>query len=118
MNALQKIAVCDVPPGQAAAALHTDLYALYTDTPDTLLFLCRLLRARGYSGKSDAYTLPGTPPRFFLAVSESGHRGPTAPTAILDEYGTRIASDTLIPYLREHGTCLVEENAVEQLAAL
>ena len=98
-------------------------YALRHCTPDTLICVCRALRARGYRGDSAAYTVPGHPAEqtcFYLAVEEEppGAAHPIPPTAILDEYGTRIAAASMLVCLSEHAVCIAAHHAVEQLAAL
>ncbi len=97
------------------------LYALDITQPQALLELCRILQIRGYAASSDAYVMHAESDarRFFLAVAEDRPSvGVIAPTAILDEYGTRIASPAMLSSLAEHAVCIAHGNAVDALAAL
>lgn len=61
-----------------------------------------------------------TAARFYLALSESQStiRLAVSPTAILEEYGTRIASSSMLLCLCEHALCLAPHHAIERIAAL
>lgn len=120
------------------------LYALDDCMPSTLVMLCGLLLQRGYKGDSAAYVMhkahtgagtinldaanigavsgtdQNTAARFYLALSESQStiRLAVSPTAILEEYGTRIASSSMLLCLCEHALCLAPHHAIERIAAL
>ena len=101
---------------------QTVVYALDIDTADALIGLCALLLQRGYHAPSDAYVRErGGAERYYLTVTEEKTGNGTAavpPLAILEEYGTRIASPAMRCSLIEHARCIAADNAVERLAAL
>ncbi len=101
------------PPAQRT------LYALEL-SPDTFVRLCAALHARGYRADSAAYVGTGRSPRFYLAVEEERPSAahPIPPTAILEEFGVRIAAASMLCCLGEHAHCLAEHDAVAKIAAL
>ena len=107
--------------GQNAFPPLCTLYALEPCAPQTLFFLCRLLLLRGYCGDSAVYILERRPggeeARFCLALSEPQNQRGLSAVVILEEYGTRIASSSMLLCLAEHAVCLAAHGAVERLAA-
>lgn len=109
----------DVFPQQRHGVLRA-LYAFDGCTPDRLIRICRLLQERGFTGDSAAYVMPHSG-RFYLSVEERlPHTADRLlpPTLLLEEFGTRIASASLLCCLGEHARCLCEHDAVASLAAL
>ena len=94
------------------------LYAFDGCTPDCFIRICRFLQRGGYHGDSAAYVMPDTG-RFYLSVEEYDSDDVLLPpTALLAEFGVRIAAALLSVCLCEHAKCLCEHGAVEAIAAL
>ena len=95
------------------------LYAFDDCPPDRMIRICRLLQKRGFHGDSAVYVMPHTG-RFFLSVEEKPPTAdsPISPTLLLEEFGTRIASASMLYCLGEHAKCLCGHDAVASLAAL
>ena len=90
------------------------------DSLTVLLNVCRMLDEVGYSEKSSAYTADGV---YYLVISERRRIGvygsrPLGEYSFLEEYGTRLFGGVRLSYLREHGRCLREGDAVALLASL
>ncbi|MBE6658938.1 MAG: adaptor protein MecA [Ruminococcaceae bacterium] len=107
------------PPRPRTRSTVRALYAFDDCPPDRMIRICHLLQKRGYCGDSAVYVMPHSG-RFYLTVEE---RPPTAdqpfpPTLLLEEFGTRIASASMLCCLCEHAKCLCEHDAVAVLAAL
>lgn len=94
------------------------LYAFDGCTPDRFIRICRCLQRGGYHGDSAAYVMPDRG-RFYLSVEEwDGDEALLPPTALLAEFGVRIAAASLSVCLCEHARCLCDHGAVEAIAAL
>lgn len=95
------------------------LYAFDDCTPATMIRICCLLHDRGFCGDSTLYVMPHSH-RFYLSVEEQSDRDGTAlpPTLLLEEFGTRIASASMLCCLGEHAVCICDHNAVAEIAAL
>lgn len=90
------------------------------DTLTTFLSICRMLDALGYREKSAAYAADGC---YYLVISEQQHVGvygsrPLSEYSFLEEYGTRLFGGVRLSYLREHGRCLREGDAVSLFSSL
>ena len=96
------------------------LYAIDASDPETFILACAALCAHGYTSDSAAYVSHGFAPRFYLCVEESSPTAsqPIPPTAILEEFGTRIAAPSLLCCFGEHAHCLAAHSAAERIAAL
>lgn len=124
---MQSTAIPQTPPqAEAAQTVRTRkraaaraLYAFDDCPPDRLIRICRLLQNRGFCGDSAAYVMPYSG-RFYLSVEEHPPTAdmPLPPTLLLEEFGTRIASASMLCCLGEHARCLCEHDAVALLAAL
>lgn len=103
----------------SATTIQRTLYALEL-SPDTFVRLCAALHARGYRADSAAYVDMGTSPRFYLTIEEErpSVAHPIPSTAILEEFGVRIAAASMLCCLGEHTHCLAEHDAVSKIAAL
>ncbi len=95
------------------------LYAFDDCTPACMIRICRLLHDRGFRGESTLYVMPHTH-RFYLSVEEPipAAGKPLPPTLLLEEFGVRIASASMLCCLGEHARCICAHNAVASLAAL
>ena len=85
-----------------------------------LLDVCGALAELGYNAPSSAYLAGG---EYYLLIRERDCAGGLGSRAIseygfIEEYGTRLFGGVRLAYLREHGSPIVEGDAVEQLAAL
>ena len=112
---------------KTAAVVPKVVCAVYQfEDSENLMRVCKFLARRGYSAKSGAFVeqLPHQKHRYFLLIFEN------APTAqgkkakylrenlFIGEFGTRMESETLVPYLKEHCRCFCEGDAVHMLAVL
>lgn len=98
------------------------------DAADTeeLIRLCALLCERGCDLPGDAYVLGGKngsrsgKKRFFLTLSLPTPHGGSGllPTAILDEFGTRLSSPSMALCLSEHADRIASGHAIRYLAEL
>ena len=106
-------------PHTAKRTAARALYAFDDCPPDQMIRICRLLHDRGFSGDSAVYLMPYSQ-RFYLSVEESPHRNGAVlpPTLLLEEFGTRIASASMLCCLDEHARCICAHDAVAVLAAL
>ena len=95
------------------------LYAFDDCTPACMIRICRLLHDRGFRGESTLYVMPHTH-RFYLSVEEPvpAVGKPRPPTLLLEEFGVRIASASMLCCLGEHARCICAHDAVASVAAL
>lgn len=95
------------------------LYAFDDCTPACMIRICRLLHDRGFRGESALYVMPHTH-RFYLSVEEPvpAVGKPLPPTLLLEEFGVRIASASMLCCLGEHARCICTHDAVTSVAAL
>ena len=95
------------------------LYAFDDCTPACMIRICRLLQNRGFCGDSTLYVMPHSR-RFYLCLEEMPMRegAPLPPTLLLEEFGVRIASASMLCCLDEHARCICAHDAVASLAAL
>ncbi len=95
------------------------LYAFDDCPPDRLIRLCRILCDRGYRGDSALYVMPHTH-RFYLSIEETipEDGAPLSPTLLLEEFGCRIVSASILCCLGEHARCLCAHDAIPTMAAL
>lgn len=87
---------------------------------DTLLEVCKKLKACGYADESAVYAKDGA---YYLVIREKLQSSIMSVNAIseysfIEEYGTRKSGGIQLAILREHGTCLDESGAVERFAVL
>ena len=90
------------------------------DSLATLLNVCRMLDELGYRDTSAAYTAEGD---YYLVINEHRRVGvygsrPLGEYSFLEEYGTRYFGGVRLSYLREHGRCLREGDAVSLFSSL
>lgn len=98
------------------------IYALDALDADGVIRLCALLYGRGYGEESDLFAASDEDGHtsYYLVIRDSARRGGEGlpPFAILDEYGTRVASAAMLLCLREHAVCVCHHDAVERMAEL
>lgn len=83
---------------------------------DCLLRVCRQLLASGYALFSAAYA--GEDGRYYLVLQEHLTRqGSPGRLAFVEEYGVRRRGGTELAYIKEHGICIADADAVARLAA-
>lgn len=106
-----------VPPRKRTAARA--LYAFDDCPPADMIRICRLLHDRGFRGDSTLYVMPHTH-RFYLSIEEPipTEDTPLPPTLLLEEFGVRIASASMLCCLGEHARCICAHGAVPALARL
>ncbi len=106
------------PRTRRRTAAHA-LYAFDDCPPDCLIRLCSMLCERGYRGDSALYIMPNSH-RFYLSVEEpvSEEGAPLSPTLLLEEFGCRIISASILCCLGEHARCLCAHDAIPTMAAL
>lgn len=107
------------PPRPHRRTAAQALYAFDSCTPDRLIRLCAILCDRGYHGDSALYIMPNSR-RFYLSVEEplSEEGMPLPPTLLLEEFGCRIVSASILCCLGEHARCLCAHDAIPTMAAL
>ncbi len=95
------------------------LYAFDDCPPACMIRICCLLHNSGFHGDSTLYIMPHTH-RFYLSVEEPvpEEGTPLPPTLLLEEFGTRIVSASMLCCLDEHARCICAHDAVQTLAAL
>ena len=79
---------------------------------------CSVLDAGGYSGNSSAYSCEGS---YYLTVTETGEiKSPSflPENMFMYEFGSKCADEYTLYYIKEHGICFCEKNAVKTLAQL
>lgn len=98
----------------------TTVYALDIADTEGLIRLCALLCDCGYDLPGDIYALDGSRQRYFLSVTEPrGSTGGRLPvSAVLDEFGTRLASPSMALCLSEHARRIASGHAFRTLAEL
>lgn len=125
---MQSTALPQTPPQAEAAAPSVRtrkrtaaqaLYAFDDCTPACMIRICRLLHDRGFRGDSTLYVMPHTH-RFYLSIEEPipAENTPLPPTLLLEEFGVRIASASMLCCLGEHARCICAHGAVPALARL
>jgi negative regulator of genetic competence, sporulation and motility len=84
----------------------------------SLLAVCRQLLARKWRGKSEAYR--GRDGRCHLILVERTRdlSATLDRLSFISEFGKAENNDTVRLYIREHGTCICEKNAVQTLGVL
>ncbi len=90
------------------------------ETLELLLEVCRKLRELGYRDESSAFAADGA---YYLMIREKLESSIMSPKALgefsfIEEYGVRLSGGVRLAYLREHGTCLEGERAVELFSEL
>ncbi len=90
------------------------------DSLDTLLCVCKKLKACGYSDESAVYERDGN---YYLVIREKLQSSIMSVNALseysfIEEYGARQSGGMQMAILREHGICLDEGGAVERFATL
>jgi len=95
------------------------LYAFDDCPPARMIRICRLLHDRGFGGDSTLYVMPDSH-RFYLSIEESISKDSAQlpPTLLLEEFGTRIVSASMLCCLDEHARCICAHDAVSVMAAL
>ena len=95
---------------------RVDAYAF--DTLSSLLAVCHRLLDLGWHGKSEAYR--GYNGKCYLILCEkyAGAYAPLDPFSFITEFGKAERTETVRLYIREHGACICEKNAVETLGVL
>lgn len=87
---------------------------------DALLRVCAILLSSGYHGESSAYLLDDG--SYALLIREIGgaHSYAGAPDtySFIEEFGTRERGQDKKFYLKEHGKCLCDGDAVQKLGIL
>lgn len=105
-------AVTDEPPRREGIYVFSSL--------TYLLDVCLALSELGYCEASSAYVADG---EYYLVIRERDCTGGLGSRAIseygfIEEYGTRLLGGVRLAYLRERGTPIASERAVETLSAL
>ena len=95
------------------------LYAFDQCPPARMIRICRLLHDHGFCGDSTLYVMPHSH-RFYLSIEEQLSKDGTQlpPTLLLEEFGTRIVSASMLCCLDEHARCICAHDAVSVMAAL
>ena len=88
---------------------------------ENLLCACRVLMKKGYQGESSAYLLDDG--SYALLIHEVGraplcYAGAPDTYSFIEEFGIRIKGEERIVFLKEHGICLREADAVNVLGKL
>lgn len=89
------------------------------ENAETLFALCASLSRIGRQYESDLYRLRGDGGLFLLIkepLEDSIRKEQTlSPLSFVEEYGVRCKQAGLLPYIKEHGECLIAGNAVGRL---
>lgn len=95
------------------------LYAFDDCPPARMIRICRLLHDHGFRGDSTLYVMPHSH-RFYLSIEETTAKDAESlpPTLLLEEFGTRIVSASMLCCLDEHARCICAHDAVAVMAAL
>ena len=106
-------------PRTRKRTVQRSLYAFDDCPPARMIRICCLLRDRGFHSDSTLYIMPHSR-RFYLSLEEPlpPEGAPLPPTVLLEEFGVRIASASMLCCLDEHARCLCAHDAVETIAAL
>lgn len=91
---------------------------------DKMLEVCHHLNKKGYIGESSAYAVKSKGEdknKYFLLLDEnipffSYKCKSLNQNAFISEFGTRYTSQSVIYYLKEHGSCICNGNAVKILS--
>lgn len=96
-----------------------NLYAF--ENLSDLLSACRFLKERSYSGESAAFAETGknAKSKYYLSLSEREKK----PHAVFEamfmaEFGKKLPCEHALAYIKEHGVCICEKNAVKTLAKM
>lgn len=110
---------------EKAIAPLRDVLAVYRfEDSENLLRVCKFLARRGYDARSDAFVeeTARQKRRYFLLITEPAPQRVRTrylrDNLFIGEFGVRIPSSSIIPYLREHCHCFCPEDAVHTLAQL
>jgi negative regulator of genetic competence, sporulation and motility len=84
-----------------------------------MLAASRFLRERAYRGESAAFADEHESGKYYLALS--GHE--KSPYSVFEsmfvsEFGKKLYSEHALAYIKEHGICICEKNAVKTLAKM
>lgn len=84
-----------------------------------LLAASRFLRERSYRGESAAFAENGKSGKYYLALSGQ-EKNPHAvfESMFVSEFGKKLYSEHALAYIKEHGICICEKNAVKTLAKM
>ncbi len=94
---------------------HAPREALYCfEDTDTLFCAAKLLASRNEIKSSSLYRANGSFYLLLLAEKESKD-APFSPLAFLEEYAEKAKHAGAIPYIKEHGDCLIAENALSSI---
>ncbi len=95
---------------------RVDAYAF--DELSALLAVCHRLMKIGWHGKSEAYRETGGKCYLILSERHPNTYATLDHLSFITEYGTLACADTVRLYIREHGACICEKDAVETLGVL
>jgi negative regulator of genetic competence, sporulation and motility len=84
-----------------------------------MLAASRFLRERSYRGESSAFAEAEGGGNYYLALS-GGEKNPHAvfESMFISEFGKKLYSEHALAYIKEHGICICEKNAVKTLAKM
>ena len=86
-----------------------------------LLAVCRFLDSRAYKGESSAFaeTSKKASCKYYLALSER-EKNPYSvfESMFICEFGKKISEEHMLAYIKEHGACICEKNAVKTLSKM
>ena len=100
---------------RASEKVQTTVYRFYC--LEHLLAASRFLRERAYCGESSAYAEKNG--GYCLVLSEKERRPHAVFEALfISEFGKKLSSEHTHAYIKEHGTCICEKNAVKTLAKM
>ena len=84
-----------------------------------LLAASRFLRERSYRGESAAFAEAPENGKYYLALSGQ-EKSPHAvfESMFISEFGKKLTSEHSLAYIKEHGICICEKNAVKTLSKM
>ena len=96
---------------------HTAVYSF--SRLSHILAASRFLRERSYRGESAAFADECEGGRYYLALSGQ-EKNPHAvfESMFVAEFGKKLTSEHALAYIKEHGICICEKNAVKTLAKM
>ena len=102
---------------EAREKTHTAVYSF--SCLAHMLAASRFLRERAYRGESAAFAEAEKNGKYYLALSGQ-EKNPHAvfESMFVSEFGKKLASEHALAYIKEHGICICEKNAVKTLAKM
>ena len=84
-----------------------------------MLAASRFLRERAYRGESAAFADECERGKYYLVLTD-GEKNPHAvfESMFVAEFGRKLSSEHAPAYIKEHGVCICERNAVKTLAKM